>query len=394
MKMNLNDLVKKITALEDENRANNKTLSALNAKIKKVEESNASFLEVTRNLNKEVERMSNIVSHLGQFDSAITQVRVDFAKRISELDAQQKKIEPKIEKISKETQDAINKLQTSNKEMLMAALDKKMQSFFEEDLRLYQKVIEIQNDFEKNIKQDEALRNAAAANFEETERISSKMESFQGEIEILKKRLDEISQKFIITVDDLRKNETRLNELAAMENQRKAEQAKFIDQQSLLVMERDRLWNEWMQQFNENSQKTNAALQDLASQSQELKRAREEFNAISQRFERRMNELTEMYRILEERLRQDWETFKADEQKRWTNYSLVFGEKQSDFLNQLENTRNRLTALEDRTKETQEVFLMVSTELQKGMQGLLQMVNNWIQTFDDIHSTSQSSKPE
>ena len=64
MKMNLNDLVKKITMLEDENRANNKTLSALNAKIKKVEESNASFLEVTRKLNKEVERVSSIVSHL------------------------------------------------------------------------------------------------------------------------------------------------------------------------------------------------------------------------------------------------------------------------------------------------------------------------------------------
>ncbi len=90
-------------------------------------------------------------------------------------------------------------------------------------------------------------------------------------------------------------------------------------------------------------------------------------------------------------VRQDWAVFKADEQKRWSNYSLIFGEKEGDFLNQFENTKIRLTAMEDRTREMQDIFLMVSTELQKGMQGLMQMVNNWIQTFDEI---SNSSKPE
>jgi hypothetical protein len=177
-----------------------------------------------------------------------------------------------------------------------------------------------------------------------------------------------------------------------MENQRKIEQAKFMDQQTLQQSDRDRTWKEWMQQFNETSKKTNEHLQDIALQSQELKRSRNAFDEITQRFERRMNELTEMYRILEERLRQDWSVFKADEQKRWSNYSLIFGEKEGDFLNQFENTKNRLTDLEDNTREIQEVFLMVSTELQKGMQGLMQMVNNWIQTFDEIRSYSKSEK--
>jgi len=99
-----------------------------------------------------------------------------------------------------------------------------------------------------------------------------------------------------------------------------------------------------------------------------------------------------MYRILEERLRQDWATFKGDEQKRWANYSLIFGEKQGDFLHQYEDMKNRLISLEDQTKEFQEVLVMVSTELQKGMQGLMKMVNNWIETFDDIRSASKPKK--
>ncbi len=86
--------------------------------------------------------------------------------------------------------------------------------------------------------------------------------------------------------------------------------------------------------------------------------------------------------------------YKTDEQKRWSNYSLIFGEKQGDFLNQFENTKNRMTALEDRTREIQDVFVMISAEMQKGMQGLMQMVNNWIQTFDDIRGSSQSKKSE
>ncbi len=389
--MNLDDLIKKIAALEDENRASNKTLAALNAKIKKIEDSNSAFLETARDLRKEVERLGGIVSRLGQFDSALTQVRVDFSKKISELNAEQKKVESGIEKALKENLDAVEKITVSTKEMLTNALEKRMQVFFEEDSRLYKKVVEMQESKENSIKQEQSLQKLIATNIEETTRISRKIEPFQVDIDIVKKKLEELSQKVIIMTDDLRKNEGRFNDLASSENQRKLDQKKFVDQQSLMQMDRDRTWKEWTQQFNEVIKKTNANLQDLTIQSRELKSAKDGFDEITQRFERRMNELTEMYRILEERFRQDWAVFKADEQKRWSNYSLIFGEKEGDFLNQFENTKIRLTAMEDRTREMQDIFLMVSTELQKGMQGLMQMVNNWIQTFDEI---SNSSKPE
>jgi hypothetical protein len=389
--MNLDDLIKKIAALEDENRASNKTLAALNAKIKKIEDSNSAFLETARDLRKEVERLGGIVSRLGQFDSALTQVRVDFSKKISELNAEQKKVESGIEKALKENLDAVEKITVSTKEMLTNALEKRMQVFFEEDSRLYKKVVEMQESKENSIKQEQSLQKLIATNIEETTRISRKIEPFQVDIDIVKKKLEELSQKVIIMTDDLRKNEGRFNDLASSENQRKLDQKKFVDQQSLMQMDRDRTWKEWTQQFNEVIKKTNANLQDLTIQSRELKSAKDGFDEITQRFERRMNELTEMYRIMEERFRQDWAVFKADEQKRWSNYSLIFGEKEGDFLNQFENTKIRLTAMEDRTREMQDIFLMVSTELQKGMQGLMQMVNNWIQTFDEI---SNSSKPE
>lgn len=390
--MNLDDLVKRISVLEDETRANNRALSTLNSNLKRLEESNASFLDTARDLRKEVERLGSIVSHLGQFDTMLTQLRVDFAKKFNELDEKQKKVESLVSKSRKENEDAISKYKDSVKIMLNTEMDKRLQSFVEEESRLYQKVVEIQNIYENDIKRDESIRKAAIANVEVTERLSKKVETTGGDVEMIKKRLDEVFQKMQITSDDIRKNEARLNELASLENQRKLDQVRFMDLQSALQIERERTWKEWNQQFNEIVKKTGAVLQEITLQTQDIKRSRDGFNEISQKFERRINELTEMYRILEERLRQDWATFKADEQKRWSNYSLIFGEKQGDFLNQFESTKSRLTILEDRTREIQDVFVMVSSELQKGMQGLMQMVNNWIQTFDDIRSSSQSKK--
>jgi hypothetical protein len=58
--------------------------------------------------------------------------------------------------------------------------------------------------------------------------------------------------------------------------------------------------------------------------------AQEAFEEITQRFDRRINEITEMQRLTEDRFRQEWVSFKADDQKRWTNYSLVQEEQQRE----------------------------------------------------------------
>jgi len=390
--MNLDELVKKIATLEDQNRSNEKTLVALNSKIKKIEDSNSTFLDTAREMRKEVERLNSTVSKLGQFDASLTQIRVEFFKKMNELERLHKQLEANLEKVRKENQDSINNLISSNREELTSGLDKRMKTFFEEDSRLFKKVGEMEASFDANLKKDQSLQKLAATSIEESQRNTKKIDNAQMEIEAIRNKLEDLLNKSNIIMEDLRKHDSRLNELAATETQRKVDQTTFMEQQSVLQVDRNRTWKEWMRQFEETSQKTNAILQDYTTQYQELKRSKEGFTDITQRFERRVNELTEMYRILEERLRQDWATYKSDEQKRWANYSLIFGEKQGDFLHQYEDMKIRLTSLEDRTKEFQDVLVMVSTEFQKGMQGLMKMVNNWIVTFDDIRSASQPKK--
>jgi tryptophan 2,3-dioxygenase len=91
-------------------------------------------------------------------------------------------------------------------------------------------------------------------------------------------------------------------------------------------VERDRAWKEWQVRFETFSRQT-ATLDSQLASLEELrsatKRAQDVHEELNQRLERRINEITEMQRLAEDRFRQEWVTFKADDQKRWTNYSLT-----------------------------------------------------------------------
>jgi len=386
--MNIDDLIKKVAMLEDENKSNQKTITALTKRLKDVEDSNASFLENVRDSKKEVERLNSKVMQLGQFDAALTQIRVDLTRKLESLEEFRKQHSTSQEKIHQDDIKFINTALADLREENAINLDKRMKSFFEEDSRLVKKVEEMETSFNSNMRLDKSFHQQIESSIEEVRRATKKMDALQNEVTAVSKRQEEIQGKMEVVSNDQRKNENRLNEIQATENQRKMEQANFLDQQSVSQVDRERTWKEWMRQFEEILPRLSSSLQDLNIKQQELTRTKDGFEEITTRFERRVNELTEMHRILEERLRQEWETYKADEQKRWTNYALLSGETQGGFSRQFENMQNRMNVVEDRNKDTQDMLVLMSGELQKSMQGLMKMINNWIETFEDIRGSS------
>lgn len=386
--MNIDDLIKKVTMLEDENQSSQKTISALNKRLKDLEDSNISFLENMRDTKKEMERLNSKVSQLEQFVSTLTQIRVDLTREQKDLEAFRKQYSTSQERMQQDNIKFINKMIADLRAEYDANLDKRIKAFFEEDSRLVKKVEEMEKSFTSNLRQDQTFRQQIGSSIEELRRFSKKMDAMQNEVTAVSKRQEEIQGKMEVISNDQRKNENRLNEIQASENLRKIEHTNYMEQQSVIGVDRDRVWKEWMKQFEEISQNLTVTLQDVSSRQQDLKQTKETFDEITTRFERRVNELTEMHRILEEQLRQEWTTYKADEQKRWTNYSLLSGETQGGFSRQFENLQSRMNVVEDRNKETQEMLLLMSSELQKSMQGLMKMINNWIETFEDIRASS------
>ena len=86
--------------------------------------------------------------------------------------------------------------------------------------------------------------------------------------------------------------------------------------------------------------------------------------------------------MAEERFRQEWTTFKADDQKRWTNYTLSQDEQRSDFGRRFERTSERVTYIEDSLQEIQDTLEHVNQLNAKSLEGLLAAVHEWSVSYE------------
>ena len=88
-----------------------------------------------------------------------------------------------------------------------------------------------------------------------------------------------------------------------------------------------------------------------------------------------------MNRLSEERYRQEWVAFKADDQKRWTNYTLSREEEQREDERQFSRVLDRLVALEDLTQELNDTLHLINEETQKQMHGLLTLTQDMLDSY-------------
>lgn len=388
--MTLEDLIKKVDRLEDEYKAMSMNFTTLLQRLKVLEDKSSSFLDTLKNLQTEFERVNVVFSKSGSLNESLMQVRTDLTKRMDEIENQRQLDQNKMDEKHKDDFESLRAQILETKMDIQPEIERKMKVFFDEDSRLVKKVEEMERGFYENLRLDQDFRRQ----FEEVMRVtnnnSTTLTSLEAEVSTLMKlnpQIDTLNES-IRLLDD------RLTGVQTTETQRQQEHTTFMDQQIILQGERDRIWKEWTSQLEDRLQKLTSFLEEGQKSQFELRQTKDEFNEIIQGLSRRMNELTETYRIVERRLRQEWETFKGDEQKRWANYSLTVVESQDTSLRQFQDMKKRLTLVEDRTQEMQEALMMISTEFQKGMQGLMKMVNSWIETFSDIRGGSLEGREQ
>jgi chromosome segregation ATPase len=211
----------------------------------------------------------------------------------------------------------------------------------------------------------------------------------QGEISALRKRLEDTREKSDLLSDGLRRTETRLNEILASEAERKQAQTAFFENQARLQVERDRMWKEWEENLGsirKQTQSMDRHLQDWDTIQRAVKRAQETYEEIILKFERRINEITEMQRLAEDRFRQELVSFKADDQKRWTSYTLSQEESLKDARTEIGKVQTRLTQLEDLAQTQQDILQQTKEANQQLFQGLLAQIHELLSAYERIMS--------
>jgi hypothetical protein len=150
----------------------------------------------------------------------------------------------------------------------------------------------------------------------------SEMETEMPEI---KKQVDSIRPKIALIEDLSLRNERRAQEITNSDRERREQIQQFIDQQTLLLQQRDQQVEDLLRRFGDQDdamQRNMERFETWEETYRSMKNIIDDFNRIGDRLERRINEVAEMQRLSEERFRQEWNNWRADDQKRWKQFTL------------------------------------------------------------------------
>ena len=268
---------------------------------------------------------------------------------------------------------------------ILPRLEKGIQARIEDENRL-RRQIEETNERVELLRRDEDEYTRTYRLLEDGRRQDAKrLTDLQGEVAALRKQGDNQRGQLEILNSAQRKLDTRINELVTVEAERRDSMTNFLDKQALTQVERDRIWKDWQARFETiEKQATDIETQllTLDATHRETKRAQVVLEELSQRVDRRLNEVTEIQRLSEDRFRQEWVTFKADDQKRWTNYTLTQEEQRSEFRRQFERMSEQITHLEDSLQELQDLLQQINELTEKRLQSLLASTHEWVSTFE------------
>jgi DNA repair exonuclease SbcCD ATPase subunit len=381
--MELDQILKRVQWMDDERRKDKDIISKLETRILALEGNLSGANQQVKELSSEITRLATIITRMDQYDTNLGQQRLETKKQIEEMSKDIRKREEETEKIRRvELRNLDATIFELRKELeMLPKLEKGIQSRAEEENRLNRAIDELRSKIESFRRSEDEYTRTYRLLEDGRRQDSKRLTDLQGEVAATRKRVDDQRGQVELVNTSLKKVETRLHELLSVETERRDAQVAFLDKQNLVQVERDRTWKDWDTRFStieKQASDVEAQLAKLELTHREARRSQQSLEELTQRVERRISEMTEIQRLSEDRFRQEWVTFKADDQKRWTNYTLTQEEQRNEVIRQSERLIERITHLEDGLQEEQDLLQQMIEQSEKRLQGLLALSHQWV----------------
>jgi chromosome segregation ATPase len=380
-------VLKRVEWMEAERRKDKDTIALLESRLVALEGALNAANQQIKDVGSDVNRLGALVTRMDQFDNTLLQTRLESKRSLEEIDKDARKRDEEAEKVRRLEMRALDTTIAELRKELDALprLEKGIQARAEEDIRL-RRMVEEFNEKVTLLRRDEEEYTRTYRLMDDGRRQDAKrVTELQGEVAALRKQADSQRGQVEILNNAQRKLETRLNELVTVESERRDAMSNFIDKQTLAQVDRERLWREWQARF-ETIEKQAADIEGqlvaLDATNRDVRRAQGTVEELAQRVDRRISEITEIQRLSDDRFRQEWVTFKADDQKRWTNYSLTQEEQRGEGRRQYERMTENLTHLEDGLQEMHDLLQQVNELSGKRLQSLLAAAHEWVTEYE------------
>ncbi len=382
-------LEKRIKWLDDERRKDKNIISELENRLEKLEEKLDAVDIRTREYDSDITRLRTSISRVDDFEADLGVFRVDRKKDIKE---QEKLTKSWISDAKKDLRVQLRGLETQQKKLLeetkkIKILEKDMKTREEEETRFNASLREIENSFDDIHKDYKDYQRDSKTFKQDRQKEIKRVADIQAEQSALRKRVDEVRGLMDLVNSDYQKIKSRIQELESTRRDLKKEQEKFLESANLKLTERETTWKNWMTRFEGieiQAQDLDEQMTKLDTTHRGIKRMQDELKDLSSLLDRRVNEITEMQRLADEKFRAEWTTFTADDQKRWTNYTLSQKEQTKLLERQYKEGEDRISVLEDGLQDIEDQMVQVSKYTETQLQGLLGLMREWAGDFEQI----------
>jgi chromosome segregation ATPase len=391
--MDINQIQKRIQWVEEDRRKEKDAITLLESKLVTLEGNLAASQQQNKNLSSELTRLSAIITRMDQYDQSLVKARLESKQANDELD---KTVKLRIEESEKVLGVKIKSIDSTFAEIdnqleMIPKLDKNIQARIDGEIAMRRALDELRGKIEANrIEEEEYIRTIRLLE-DGRKQDAKRIVDLQGEVNALRKRMDEQRGKNDVMDTNLHKVDTRLNELITVEGERRDAITNFLNKQAVIDVERDRTWKEWQSRFNTIEKQAvdiEGQLVNLDATHREVKRIQGNLEELIQRVERRISEITEIQRLSEDRFRQDWVAYKADDQKRWTNYTLTQEEQRNEVDRQFSKLTDQITVIEDELQEVKDLQQQANELVEKRLQSMLALVHEWVTTYERTMGSS------
>jgi chromosome segregation ATPase len=389
--MEFDQIIKRLDWLDEEHRKDKTALDALTDQMTETKRDLKFANQKIKELSTELSQYSTIFARIDQFNGSLAQQRVEILKYVDE--GHTKDVD-KLSEIEKRFQFQIDSLNKSIVEVRkikepIVGIKRELKINADEEVRQSQMISAWEKRLQEVIEMVDELKLIQKAAEGPRRQDAKRLVDLQGAISAARKHMDEVREKNELFNDNIRRIETRLNEILSSEAERRQSQAGFIETQARLQIDRDRALKEveeYLSNIHKQTGMMDVQLQEWDAIQRAAKRAQESYEEIVQKFERRINEITEMQRLAEDRFRQEWVTFKADDQKRWNSFILSQDETHKDDRSSVGKVEERLTTLEDLVQTQQDVLQQTKEANEQLFQGLLAQIHELLSAYERIMS--------
>lgn len=394
--MEFEQIVKRLEWLDEEHRKTRASIGAFEERLTALERDVVSVSKQIKPFAKQFADVSSAAARLDQFDEIVAKQREDLNKALDTIEKRHEKREKELTKRHQQDFETISKAVDSLKKTAdLSDIKRQLKALPNEDLRLQQAIKELRPPIDEVTRLAQSIELSQKAFEEARKQDIKRVADLQGEIVATRKRIDEARSKADLAADNLKTIDSRMNELLTSETERKNAQREFIENQSVAQIDRERSYKEWKEKFDLVKQQAEALDHQIVQLEETLraaKKAQETYNELNSKLERRINEVTEMQRLAEDRLRQEWVTFKADDQKRWTGYTLVQDEGTKDVQRSVAKLEERISPLYETTQTLQDQMHQTADATEQQLQELMNVAHEWLSAYERIMGHNKTTK--